>query len=334
MTSRRKFIQQSSLALTALSLPFPLKAFTKYNKMTNIKKFDVIIIGGSYAGLSAGMALGRSLRNVLIIDNGKPCNIQTPHSHNFLTQDGNTPAEISTLAQQQVEKYETVKFYKGLVTTAVKTENGFEIQTASGDKFTAKKIIFATGIKDIMPDIKGFAECWGISIIHCPYCHGYEYSNDKTGIIANGDIAFEIGKLINNWTNNLTVFTNGKSTLTEDQVAKLKKHNIKLVEKEIDFFAHKNGQIENIMFKDGSSETLKAIYARPKFEQHCELPKLLGCEFTEQNHIKIDFFQKTTQNGIFACGDNSSMMRAVSYAVAMGGMAGSMANREIIEEEF
>lgn len=334
MTSRRKFIQQSSLALTALSLRFPLKAFTKYNKMTNIKKFDVIIIGGSYAGLSAGMALGRSLRNVLIIDNGKPCNIQTPQSHNFLTQDGNTPAEISTLAQQQVEKYETVKFYKGLATTAVKTENGFEIQTALGDKFTAKKIILATGIKDIMPDIKGFAECWGISIIHCPYCHGYEYSNDKTGILANGEIAFEMGKLINNWTNNLTVFTNGKSTLTENQVAKLKKHNIKLVEKEIDFFAHKNGQIENIMFKDGSSETLKALYARPKFEQHCELPKLLGCEFTEQNHIKIDFFQKTTQNGIFACGDNSSMMRAVSYAVAMGGMAGSMANREIIEEEF
>lgn len=334
MTSRRKFIQQSSLALTALSLPFPLKAFTKYNKMISIEKFDVIIIGGSYAGLSAGMALGRSLRNVLIIDNGKPCNIQTPHSHNFLTQDGKTPKEISTLAQQQVKKYETVKFYKGLAVSGMKTENGFEIQTASGDKFTAKKIIFATGIKDIMPDIKGFAECWGISIIHCPYCHGYEYSNDKTGIIANGDIAFEMGKLINNWTNNLTVFTNGKSTLTEEQVGKLKKHNIKLVEKEIDFFAHKNGQIENIMFKDGSSETLKALYARPKFEQHCELPKLLGCEFTEQNHIKIDFFQKTTQNGIFACGDNSSMMRAVSYAVAMGGMAGSMANREIIEEEF
>ena len=334
MTSRRKFIQQSSLALTALSLPFPLKAFTKYNKMTNIKKFDVIIIGGSYAGLSAGMALGRSLRNVLIIDNGKPCNIQTPHSHNFLTQDGNTPAEISTLAKEQVEKYETVKFYKGLAVSGMKTENGFEINTESNDNFTAKKIIFATGIKDIMPDIKGFAECWGISIIHCPYCHGYKYSNDKTGILANGDIAFEMGKLINNWTNNLTVFTNGKSTLTEEQVGKLKKHNIELVEKEIDFFAHKNGQIENIIFKDGSSETLKAIYARPKFEQHCELPKLLGCEFTEQNHIKIDFFQKTTQNGIFACGDNSSMMRAVSYAVAMGGMAGSMANREIIEEEF
>ena len=103
MTSRRKFIQQSSLALTALALPFPLTAFSKYNKMTDNKNFDVIIIGGSYAGLSSAMALGRSLRNVLIIDNGKPCNIQTPHSHNFLTQDGKTPKEISTSAKKKLK---------------------------------------------------------------------------------------------------------------------------------------------------------------------------------------------------------------------------------------
>lgn len=332
--TRREIIKKGGLALTALTLPFPLTAFKKYNKMTDNKNFDVIIIGGSYAGLSAGMALGRALRNVLIIDSGKPCNIQTPHSHNFLTQDGKIPKEISTLAQEQVEKYETVKFYNGLAISGVKTGNGFEIKTASNDKFTAKKIIFATGIKDIMPEIKGFAECWGISIIHCPYCHGYEYSNDKTGILANGDIAFEMGKLINNWTKNLTVFTNGKSTLTKEQFEKLKKHRIKIIEKEIDYFSHNNGQIENIIFKDSTSETIKALYAKPKFEQHCEIPQRLGCEFTEQNHIKIDFFQKTTQNGIFACGDNSSMMRAVSYAVAMGGMAGSMVNREIIEDEF
>ena len=107
MTSRRKFIQQSSLALTALALPFPLTAFSKYNKMTDNKNFDVIIIGGSYAGLSSAMALGRSLRNVLIIDNGKPCNIQTPHSHNFLTQDGKTPKEISTSAKKEEQTQPT-----------------------------------------------------------------------------------------------------------------------------------------------------------------------------------------------------------------------------------
>ena len=111
-----------------------------------MKNFDVIIIGGSYSGLAAGMALGRALRQVLIIDSGKPCNRQTPHSHNFLTQDGKTPKEITTLAKQQLEKYDTVKFFNDLATNGIKTESGFEIQTASGESFNTKKLIFATAI--------------------------------------------------------------------------------------------------------------------------------------------------------------------------------------------
>ena len=149
--------------------------------MIDSKHFDVIIIGGSYSGLAAGMALGRALRQVLIIDSGKPCNEQTPHSHNFITQDGKTPKEIATLAKQQVEKYETVKFLSGLATTGTKTEVGFNIQTSAGETFSSKKIIFATGVKDIMQSIDGYAECWGISVLHCPYCHGYEVRNERNG---------------------------------------------------------------------------------------------------------------------------------------------------------
>lgn len=334
MITRREIIKQGGLALTSLAMPFPLTSFTKYTKMTDSKNFDVIIIGGSYAGLSAAMALGRALRNVLIIDSRKPCNAQTPHSHNFLTHDGKTPKEISTLAKLQVEKYETVKFYDGLATGGKKLETGVEISTQSGNKFVAKKLIFATGVKDIMPDIKGFAACWGISVIHCPYCHGYEYSNAETGILANGDIGFEMCKLINNWTKSLTIFTNGKPTFTSEQIKKIGEHNIIVNDNEIDSFKHNNGKIENILFKDGSTATVKALYARPPFEQHCEIPKQLGCILTEQNYLKIDPFQKTTEHGIFACGDNTTMLRSVSYAIAMGGIAGSMANRELIEEEF
>src|SRR3546814_4290909 len=148
--------------------------------MTYNSNFEVILIGGSYAGLSSAMSLVRSLRNVLIIDSGLPCNRQTPHSHNFLTQDGKTPREISTLAKKQVEKYETVKFHKGLATAGVKSADGFEITTDTKYKFTAKKLIFATGLNDLKPAIKGFAACWGISIIHCPYRteeHTYEFQS-------------------------------------------------------------------------------------------------------------------------------------------------------------
>jgi thioredoxin reductase len=302
--------------------------------MINSKRFDVIIIGGSYSGLSAGMALGRALRKVLIIDSGKPCNVQTPHSHNFITQDGQTPRQISINAKKQVEKYGTVAFFEGVATGGTKTDQGYQITTLSGDTFFARKLIFATGVKDIMPDIQGFAECWGISVLHCPYCHGYEVKNEKTGILGNGDYGFEFSKLISNWTKDLTLFTNGTSTLTKEQTEKLKSNSITIVETEIDRFEHSNGLIENIVFRDGSKTSLKAVYARPAFVQHCDLPEQLGCEITELGYVKVDAFQKTSVHGAFACGDNAHFMRSVANAVAMGSMAGAMVNREIIDEYF
>lgn len=334
MTSRRKFIQQSSLALTALALPFPLTAFSKYNKMTDNKNFDVIIIGGSYAGLSSAMALGRSLRNVLIIDNGKPCNIQTPHSHNFLTQDGKTPKEISTSAKKEVEKYETVKFYKGLAISGVKTENGFEITTNTTDKFKAKKLIFATGIKDTMPEIKGFAECWGISIVHCPYCHGYEHRYQNTGIIANGHKAFHLASMVNNLTKNITILTNGKADFTTEQFEKLNKHNIKIIETQISEIEHKDGKLKNLILKDGNKIAFDVAYGAIPFTQHSDIPVTLGCELTEQGYLKIVAFQKTNVPNIYVCGDNSNMMRSVANAVSSGNTAGAVANGELVQEQF
>lgn len=302
--------------------------------MTTNKTYDVIIIGGSYAGLSAAMSLGRSLRRVLVIDSGKPCNRQTPHSHNFLTHDGQEPGKISAIAKQQVSEYDAVEFYDGLANTAVKTENGFDVQTQSGEEFAARKLIFATGLKDIMPDIKGFAECWGISILHCPYCHGYEVKNQKTGIIANGDVAFHYAQLISNWTKELLLFTNEKSNLTDEQTATIRRHNIQIVEKKIVRFEHSDGNIRSVIFKDGTQIAVNAIYSRPDFVQHCAIPEKLGCEMTEQGHIKTDMLQRTTVEGVYAAGDNATMLRAVSVAVSNGTIAGASVNHDLINEEF
>lgn len=302
--------------------------------MNRSKHFDIIIIGGSYSGLAAGMALGRALRKVLIIDNGKPCNQQTPYSHNFLTQDGKTPQEIFALAKQQVKNYDTIEFLNGLATKGSKNESGFEIQTESGNTFTAVKLIFATGIRDHMPDIKGLSECWGISVIHCPYCHGYEVRNETTGILGNGEYGFEFSKLISNWTKDLTLFTNGVPTLTDVQIAQLEKHQIEIVDKEIDGVEHINGQLKNIIFKDGSITKMKAIYTRLPFTQHCPIPEQLGCELTEEWYLKIDAFQKTTIEGVFACGDNVTRLRTVANAVGMGTATGMIVNKELVEADF
>lgn len=300
----------------------------------SIRSFDVIIIGGSYSGLSAAMALGRSLRTVLVIDSGKPCNRQTPYSHNFLTNDGRTPKEIAAVAQEQVRKYKTVEFFEGLASSGFKTSTGFEITTSSGETFGASKLIFATGIRDILPNIEGLAECWGITVVHCPYCHGYEIKSEKTGFLSNGDIAFEFSTLLSNWTKDLTVFTNGKSTMTTEQAAILQKHNINIVEKEIARLDHQNSQIEKIIFKDNTTFSLKALYTRAPFDQHCTIPQSLGCELNEQGYLKVDGSQKTTIPGVFACGDAASGMRTVSNAVGTGTTAAAHANREIIFERF
>ncbi len=306
----------------------------KTQGMADNTNFDVIIIGGSYSGLAAGMALGRALRNVLIIDSGKPCNRQTLYSHNFLTQDGNTPQEISALARKQVSAYSTVKIIDGIALNALQIETGFAIQVFSGEIFSAAKLLFATGIEDIMPNIKGFHECWGISVLHCPYCHGFEVKNETTGILGNGDLGFELTKLISNWTTNLKLFTNSASTLTAEQTAKLEKHGIKLIESEVQEMEHTNGRLQNIIFNGGSRTKVTALYTRPSFKQHCTLPEQLGCELTDEGYVKVDVFQKTKVKGVYACGDNSSRMRTVANAVSTGTTTGMMVNKELIEENF
>lgn len=302
--------------------------------MNDIKKVDVIIVGGSYAGLSAAMALGRSLRSVLIIDSGKPCNRQTPHAHNFITQDGATPSEISAKAKAQVLAYPSVTFSNDLVLSVSKSSNGFIVNTEKTKGILAKKVLFATGVKDLMPDLKGFAACWGISVLHCPYCHGYEVANKNLGIIANGEAAFELCNLIQHWAGQLTLFTNGTSSLTELQYSLIKKLNIDVVEKDIEFLDHHNGNIESIVFKDGSKTSIDAVFSRVAFEQHCNIPITLGCELSEHGFIEVDMFQKTNIDGVYCAGDSTSFFRAVPIAIASGTKAGAAINMELINEEL
>lgn len=318
----------------SMIFPLPLLRNTKKQSMEPNKQYDVIIIGGSFAGMAAAMALGRALRNVLIIDSGNPANKQTPHSHNFLTNDGKTPSAITHAARKELQTYTTIRFLNALALTTNIVRDGFDVSVNTGETFTAKKIILASGIKDIMPAIPGFADCWGISVLHCPYCHGYEVRNKKTGILANGELAYELASLINNWTNDLTVFTNGKSTLSEQQQTKLVSHKINVIETAIQYLEHVNGYIKNIHFNDGKQHSLDALYARLPFEQHSTIAASLGCAFTPEGYIAIDASHQTTIHGVYACGDNVSRMRTVANAVSMGTTTGIMINKAIIEQSF
>lgn len=296
--------------------------------------FDVIIIGGSYAGLSAALALGRATRKVLIVDAGKPCNRQTPHSHNFLTHDGDRPADIAAQAKAEVLKYPTVQFKNGEVVSARKSSGEFRISLQNVEEFSARKLLIATGLKDSFPNISGFAECWGITVIHCPYCHGYEVKNEKVGLMMNGDHAFEMAKNINLWNKDLTILTNGKSQLTAAQTEKLRSKSIAVIEDEIVALEHENGVLKNVVFSEGNKLNFNALYARAEVSQHTDLNLQLDFELTEFNTIKVNEQQQTTANGIYAVGDCTTLMRSLSIITAAGTSAGIMINKEMISEDF
>jgi thioredoxin reductase len=298
--------------------------------MPNQEVFDVIIIGGSYAGLSAALALGRAIRRVLVLDSGQPCNRQTPHSHNFLTQDGTTPAELAALAKAQVLAYPTVQHRPEAATEVQGTDNHFRVITASGAVVGARKLLFATGVRDLLPALPGFAESWGISVIHCPYCHGYEYREQPTGILMQGDMAVEQARLVRNWTDKLTIFTNGPASFEPAQQQLLATLPATVVTTPVQALAHQAGYLTHVVLADGRHLPLRALYARPPFEQHCALPLALGCAHSETGHIAVDGFQKTSVPGIYAAGDATTMLRGVSGAVAAGTLAGAMLNRELL----
>lgn len=291
--------------------------------------FDVIIIGGSYAGLSAAMALGRSMKNVLIIDSGKPCNRMTPHSHNFLTQDGQTPHAITQIGKTQVLAYPTVHFQNDLAVSGKILEDGFSITTQGKATYTSKKLIMATGIKDIMPDIPGFAESWGVTVVHCPYCHGYELRGLKTAIFAEADKAVHLAPLIKNLTDEVTVVTSGEFSYSKDQISHLNAIDVEVVQDPIQSIAHENGQLQQIHFKDRPPMAFNAMYAGLPFVQHCDIPKTLGCTIDDHGYIEVSPLFKTSIDGIYACGDNCGRMRSVANAVYSGNVAGAIANMEL-----
>ncbi|MFT3793315.1 NAD(P)/FAD-dependent oxidoreductase [Flavobacterium sp.] len=299
-----------------------------------MKTYDVIIVGGSHAGLSAALCLGRSLRQTLVIDSGNPCNQSSPQVHNLLIQDGEIPHSILEKSKRQVLGYPTVAFWEDVVISAEKGDGFFAVGTQTGKTFRSQKLLFATGLTDIMPDIPGFSECWGQSVLHCPYCHGYEAKGTKTGILGNGGLAYEMAKSVRQWTNDLVIFTNGRPVFSESEIEKFKLKNIAIIDSEIKSIEQTDGWVENLVFKDGKRHEIHTLYAHPHTKQQCNLMAFFGCKTNSHGCVETDVFQRTNIPGIYAAGDCSSVGRAVSVAIAAGTVAGMFINKEMIEEAF
>jgi thioredoxin reductase len=301
--------------------------------MQTIQPYDAVIVGGSFAGLSAAMSLGRALCRVLIIDAGEPCNRQTPHSHNFITHDGDTPAAIAAQARAQVLAYPTVSLMEGIVISITGSEGAFVISTADGDEYPASRVLLATGVKDVMPPIPGIAECWGISVLHCPYCHGYEVRNTALGIMLNSPELLEYTKMIYNWSPNLKLLTNGPATLTEEEREQLQRKGIEIIEQPVAEVLHERGQMRAVVLGDGSQVALNALFARLPNVQPPVVQQLAPA-LNAQGLIEVGMDLQTSIPGIYAAGDSTTQMRSVSAAVAAGTMAGAVISRTVFARKW
>jgi len=302
--------------------------------MEDFPAYEVVIIGGSYAGLSAAMTLGRSLRSVLIIDSGSACNRNSPLAHNLIGFDGEPPGVIAARAREQVLRYHSVTFFYGRAKAVSGRDSEFQVTTDNGDSFLAQKVVLATGVTDILPEIPGFSDCWGKTVIHCPYCHAYEIAGKKIGVLAHGVAGFEMSKLIRQWSKDIALLTNENEPFTFEELARLKEKDIPVFPKAISEIRHESGDVTEVVFEDGSAEAFDAIYARAGVRQSTMIPQEMGCEFDHHGFIIVDDSQRTNVPGLFACGDNTMAMRSLARAAASGNTTGMAINHELIKEDF
>ncbi|NSX89339.1 NAD(P)/FAD-dependent oxidoreductase [Agrobacterium tumefaciens] len=294
-------------------------------------KFDVIIIGGSYAGLSAALQLGRARKNVLVVDAGKRRNRFASHSHGFLGQDGKAPGEIVAEARRQIERYQTIEWAEGRVTDAEGSFGDFVVEIDGRRRESAARLILAMGVTDELPDITGLKERWGSSVFHCPYCHGYELDQGEIGVIAASPMAIHHALMLPDW-GETTFFTNGIFVPDEDQAALLSARGVRV---EKDRIAEIAGHAD-VVLADGRSIALAGLFTQPKLRITSDWIGKLGCSVEEGpmgSSIVTDAMKQTTVRGIFACGDVARPAGSVALAVGDGAMAGAAAHRSILFPE-
>lgn len=288
---------------------------------------DVILIGGSYAGMAAALQLARARRKVTVIDAGQRRNRFASHSHGFLGQDGTDPTAIWAEARRQLLTYPTVDWVDGKATAITGSKDDFHV-VVEGGAFSGRRVLLALGVADTLPDILGLSERWGKAVFHCPYCHGYELDQGDIGVIATGPMSVHQAQLLPEW-GQVTFLTNDAITLDSDQRDDLQARGVAIEETPIAGIA---GHAD-VTLRDGRTLGFAGLFTAPTTEPASPLAQDTGCALMETpmgRQIETADSKETTVPGVFACGDAARMPHSVSLAVADGAWAGAQLHRSLV----
>ncbi|MEO8690520.1 MAG: NAD(P)/FAD-dependent oxidoreductase [Solirubrobacteraceae bacterium] len=287
--------------------------------------YDVAIIGGGAAGLSAALVLGRARRRVLVVDAGAPRNAPAAHMQGFLSRDGTSPASLLQSARAEVQGY-GVEIIEDRVVDATA---GFELRLAGGRTVEARRVLLATGAVDDLPDVAGARERWGRDLLHCPYCHGWEVRDQAIGVLGS----VEHAHLLRQWSDDVILFTH-TSAVASGERATLDARGIAVVDGAVERLVVADDHLRAVALADGRSVARDALFIRPALRAHADGPAAaLGCEVLPGGLVRVDADGRTSVPGVWAAGNAANPRAQVITAAGEGSAAAIAINTDLVEED-
>lgn len=291
--------------------------------------YDVVVVGGGAAGLSAGLVLGRARRRVVVVDGGAPRNAPAAHMQGFLSRDGMPPADFLAVGRAEMTRY-GVELVEDQV---VGIEEGFLVCLAGGQALTARRILVATGVRDELPEIPGIHERWGRDLLHCPYCHGWEVRDQPVGVLGTLPASVQHAQLVRQWSDDVVFFVHTYD-LTSDERVQLEARGVHIVGGEVARLVVEADRLTGVELIDGRVIARTAVFIRPGNLPHADgLLNGLGCQVDEAGFVTVDATGRTSASGVWAAGNVVDPRAQVITSAGAGSVAAIAINADLVEED-